>query len=506
MAPASQLLGRQGSSGSLTSSPQATLLVVAAPDGGYREAGDDTLIERYEAAKAVPAERRSYDVAAFVHTYELLGDVAQTLPWIVETPPAPPPLPNDVLSACLLKYLKATSTFVNSPAYPGAWVLRIMAQLYPLWVARVALPDSPSGPPSGSGQPGPAFDAATDPSIPLAAEPGGSLLLPLLRVLCLGDLLPSTPCLRQDALHIFEKVHASLRTPSQAAQLRNELAALGQGPIADGGISGDRPVGAASSGSSRGSTNIHTSSEGGKPIMTFEELECYTLWKLVNKLTQLAEDLGPCNEAPALLARGRAAAQHMIAITPEDPTAQYALVKIHQALGERHEELAGLQRSLALSEAQGNQYNIIVGGTSTGHCAVQVFKERCKQDLAGRPSARDKECQRLAQLLAALLAKARTAYRAVKGLLPEPAMAVVRSHRRFLRHMTQYYAGGGASSEGLTPGQRERARVPRDLHCDKCGRLALSAKACGGCRRVYYCSKECQRQHWRSGHREECQK
>ncbi len=62
----------------------------------------------------------------------------------------------------------------------------------------------------------------------------------------------------------------------------------------------------------------------------------------------------------------------MIAIMPEDPTARFALVKIHQALGDRHEVLAGLQRSLALSEAQGNQYNIIVGGTSTGHCAVQV--------------------------------------------------------------------------------------------------------------------------------------
>ncbi len=53
-----------------------------APDGGYRVAGDKFLIERYETAKAVPPERRSYDVVTFVHTYELLGDVVHTLPWI----------------------------------------------------------------------------------------------------------------------------------------------------------------------------------------------------------------------------------------------------------------------------------------------------------------------------------------------------------------------------------------------------------------------------------------
>ena len=29
-------------------------------------------------------------------------------------------------------------------------------------------------------------------------------------------------------------------------------------------------------------------------------------------------------------------------------------------------------------------------------------------------------------------------------------------------------------------------------------------KACGQCRRVYYCSKECQRLHWKRTHRHEC--
>jgi len=62
--------------------PTPSWALQVAPDGGYKVAGDEFLIERYKAAKAVPAELRSYDVATFVRTYELLGDVVHTLPWI----------------------------------------------------------------------------------------------------------------------------------------------------------------------------------------------------------------------------------------------------------------------------------------------------------------------------------------------------------------------------------------------------------------------------------------
>ena len=83
----------------------------------------------------------------------------------------------------------------------------------------------------------------------------------------------------------------------------------------------------------------------------------------------------------------------------------------------------------------------------------------------------------------------------MKGLLPEPALGAMRTHRRRLKALAQRFAGEGASPEALTPEQRELARVPtaaedaasRELHCSNCGQLSLSAKACGGCRRVYYC-------------------
>ena len=62
----------------------------------------------------------------------------------------------------------------------------------------------------------------------------------------------------------------------------------------------------------------------------------------------------------------------MLTIAPEDPTSHYAVVKVHQMLGELPEALAGLQRCLALSEAQGNQYNIAICSSTVGFCAVQV--------------------------------------------------------------------------------------------------------------------------------------
>ncbi|KAG2492347.1 hypothetical protein HYH03_009295 [Edaphochlamys debaryana] len=37
-----------------------------------------------------------------------------------------------------------------------------------------------------------------------------------------------------------------------------------------------------------------------------------------------------------------------------------------------------------------------------------------------------------------------------------------------------------------------------------CSEEEVAGKACGGCRRVWYCSAECQRAHWQAGHKAEC--
>ena len=128
---------------------------------------------------------------------------------------------------------------------------------------------------------------------------------------------------------------------------------------------------------------------------------------------------------------------------------------------------------------------------------VQLFEERCAVgDLARRPRAQAAERRRLAERLASLVDKARTHYRAVKGLLPEPCLGALRAHRGRLKALAQRFAAeAGVAAAPVTPEQQELARAPtaaenlaaRELHCANCGLRALSAKACGGCRRVYYC-------------------
>jgi len=210
---------------------------------------------------------------------------------VQKTPPAPPPLPTDVLCASLLKYLEAQHICVGSLLYPDVWVPRIMAQLYPLWCSQVTFNEGPGGPPGAGGTAGPAFSAACDAATPLA-KAGEALLPPLLRTLCLGELLSiqPQPFLYQYSQQLVEKVAKALRNRAQAAKIRQELAALGQGPPA---CRSSTATSSSVSGAS-GDVVVSSSSDGGL-IMTFEELECYTLWLLVNLASLQAKQLGACD-------------------------------------------------------------------------------------------------------------------------------------------------------------------------------------------------------------------
>ena len=52
-----------------------------AEQANCRLTGADFLIQRYEAAKAVPVEQRTHDIAAFVRSYELVDEMVQALPY-----------------------------------------------------------------------------------------------------------------------------------------------------------------------------------------------------------------------------------------------------------------------------------------------------------------------------------------------------------------------------------------------------------------------------------------
>lgn len=42
------------------------------------------------------------------------------------------------------------------------------------------------------------------------------------------------------------------------------------------------------------------------------------------------------------------------------------------------------------------------------------------------------------------------------------------------------------------------------VRCSFCGQRSPDLLRCNRCKEVYYCSKDCQRGHWRAGHREQC--
>ena len=46
--------------------------------------------------------------------------------------------------------------------------------------------------------------------------------------------------------------------------------------------------------------------------------------------------------------------------------------------------------------------------------------------------------------------------------------------------------------------------VPQGRKCSGCEGVFDSLLVCSGCRTVQYCSKECQRMHWRAQHKKDC--
>lgn len=45
----------------------------------------------------------------------------------------------------------------------------------------------------------------------------------------------------------------------------------------------------------------------------------------------------------------------------------------------------------------------------------------------------------------------------------------------------------------------------KSFKCKNCGISGTSHMRCGQCRIYRYCSKDCQKKHWKAGHKEECQ-
>ena len=67
----------------------------------------------------------------------------------------------------------------------------------------------------------------------------------------------------------------------------------------------------------------------------------------------------------------------------------------------------------------------------------------------------------------------------------------------------------GAQPRAMDPPKKtkKKAATPPPARvdtCECCGTLGTGYDLCGRCKRVHYCSRACQRAHWRSSHKHAC--
>ena len=81
-------------------------------------------------------------------------------------------------------------------------------------------------------------------------------------------------------------------------------------------------------------------------------------------------------------------------------------------------------------------------------------------------------------------------------------------YAKFEARMARMKEGQSAadSVDGNQPGEGSKGSGPEQVRCAGCGRAqegAASFAACGRCKIIRYCGKECQTRHWRQ-HKAEC--
>ena len=76
----------------------------------------------------------------------------------------------------------------------------------------------------------------------------------------------------------------------------------------------------------------------------------------------------------------------------------------------------------------------------------------------------------------------------------------------------EYYGNVVVVPDASTAGPSSASAPPPQDRCTQCGALAADLARedrkllkCSRCKRVRYCGRECQRAHWRAGHKAECQ-
>lgn len=85
---------------------------------------------------------------------------------------------------------------------------------------------------------------------------------------------------------------------------------------------------------------------------------------------------------------------------------------------------------------------------------------------------------------------------------------ILRMCNLYLKHIAENQAlvKGAQTSYPDVALQMRQCTLARCARCDAEEKVLNVYKRCGGCLSVKYCSEQCQRDHWKSGHKEQCRK
>ena len=125
--------------------------------------------------------------------------------------------------------------------------------------------------------------------------------------------------------------------------------------------------------------------------------------------------------------------------------------------------------------------------------AIDAFLEQQHKALAASKAGQHKTA---AEAWAKCIAIAETMY-------PPSWPTLASFYRR--AYASAKAAGEGQAVVDVWRSKFEAARrVCRGPQCVQCSAFLLVAQTCSRCKKAVYCSVDCQRVHWRSGHKREC--
>ncbi|KAL4443819.1 hypothetical protein ABPG75_011556 [Micractinium tetrahymenae] len=162
----------------------------------------------------------------------------------------------------------------------------------------------------------------------------------------------------------------------------------------------------------------------------------------------------------------------------------------------------------AIEAGEREQCWLVMVQTALSYASWSVDHQAAVQQ---RPAAqRSAQRPRLTSMPAWLLARLRQlAQRAQHGLdeikagrlVPRPMRKDMENGLKGLQHDIGVAARGGVLTASANP---STFHMPDTPACACCGDRALVLLKCSACKAVEYCSKDCQRKHWREAHKAEC--